>query len=325
MNSEHASQDMDGRDDLSAGDEWPEHYRGFTLQISPDRTVWWQLYNGTERLELSEFPSEVIDSLLEVKHLGGRVHITECGDVLTRVEEDSGDSYQNVYIGSVDLSGDLVPDEGEEYGIPIQPSGLSEGDLWPSVYDGSRYSFAGDRVWWQSGSDHRRHKVEGEFAPSIIRKLKQYKPSGGSFRITPWGDVITLVPSHPAPGTVREQFGELPRVVQNIIKLRKNRDVEMLPVYIGTIEDRDISVKEPRSLTDSLSEEEQEDLASWATGLGTTSRTSNDSHTASTSEDTDQNTSESGTSDGNENTEPPEFTDDPLEWMKQDTKGVSDE
>lgn len=316
---------MGKRDDLSVGDEWPEHYRGFRLQISPDRSVWWQLYNGTARLELSEFPSEVIDSLLDLKHLGGRVHITERGDVLTRLEEDAGDSYRDVYVGTVDLSGDLIPDDGDEYSIPLRPSNLSEGDLWPSVYDGGRYSFAGDRVWWQSGSDHRRHTVEGEFSSTIIRTLKQYKPSGGSFRITPWGDVITLVPSHPAPGTVREQFGELPRVVQNIIKLRKDRDVEMLPVYVGTVENPEITVSEPRSLTDSLSDEEQKDLASWASELGTTSNRSSDSHSASSSGDTDQGTSESSTSDASQDTEPPEFTDDPLEWMNRDTKGVSDE
>jgi hypothetical protein len=316
---------MGARDDLSVGDEWPEHYRGFTLQISPDRTVWWQLYNGTERLELSDFPSEVIDLLLELKHLGGRIHITECGDVLTRLEEDSGDSYQNVYVGSADLSGDLIPDEGDEYGIPVQPSNLSEGDLWPSVYDGSRYSFVEDRVWWQSGSDHRRHMVDGTFSPGIIRTLKQYKPSGGSFRITPWGDVITLVPSHPAPGTVREQFGELPRVVQNIIKLRKDRDVEMLPVYVGKIEDRDITVNEPRSLTDSLSEKEQADLASWASGLGETSSRSSDFHSASNPGDTNQEMDESSMSEDDEEEDLPEFTDDPLEWMKQDTKGESNE
>lgn len=325
MTTEHLSQDMGSRDDLSIGDQWPEHYRGFTLQVSPDRTVWWQLYSGTERLELSEFSSEIIDSLLELKHLGGRIHVTERGDVLTRLEEDGGDDYENVYVGSVELSGELVPDEGTEYSIPVQPSNLSEGDLWPSVYDGSRYSFVGDRVWWQSGSDHRRHMVDGTFSPSIIRTLKQYKPKGGSFRITPWGDVITLVPSHPAPGTVQEQFGDLPRVVQNIIKLRKDRDVEMLPIYVGTIEERDITVKEPRSLTDSLSEEEQTELASWASGLGSTSSRSKESHSTSGSTDNQDETDGSETPENSEEEDLPEFTDDPLEWMKQDFKEGADE
>lgn len=304
-----------GRDDtLSAGDDWPCHYRGFDLQISPNRTVWWQLYQGTDRLHLSPTPDELVDTFLELKPLGGRIHITEDGDVLTRMEEDEGEEYTGVYVGELDLDGELVPPENPEYSVDLRPDELSAGDLWPSVYDGSRYSFVGERVWWNNGQTHKRHKVDSEFPAGILDDLRRFKSTGGSFRITPWGDVITLVNTSPSPGNVAKQFAELPRVVQNIIKLRKERDVEMLPVYVGNIGGTTIEVKEPRSLTDSLSAEERESLSSWASSLGRTSTTSKQSHTATNDGDEEEG-------DEDEDEDVPRFDDDPLEWMEKDMNG----
>ena len=313
---------MENGDSLSPGDEWPDHYRGFSLQINPNGDVWWQLYQGTDRLKLDSFPADLIDTFLEVKPLGGRIHVTEDGDVLTRVE-DSDDEYVEAYVGEAELTGELVPPENPEYRVALRPEELEPGDLWPSVYDGSRYSFVGERVWWQDGSSHRRHVVDGELPGNIMQTLRRYKSDGGSFRVLPWGDVITLVPTHPAPGAVREQFGELPRVVQNIIKLRKERDVEMLPIYIGNMSETSIEVTEPRSLTDDLSEEEQEALASWASSLGTTSKTSTSAHRAQTpgsegEQDTEGEAGGEGDGESEQTDDLPRFDDDPVEWMEED-------
>ncbi|MFC7216030.1 hypothetical protein ACFQO4_18330 [Saliphagus sp. GCM10025334] len=313
---------MGNKSSLALGDEWPEHYRGFQLQISPNGSVWWQLYNGTDRLQLSPEPTDIVDRLLEQKRLGGRIHITENGDVLTRLEDADSGEYKNIYIGEFDLDGELVPEDAPEYSIPIRPTDLEEGDLWPSVYDGARYSFVGNRAWWQNGATNRRHRVEGGLPQRILQPIKQYKPEGGSFRITPWGDVITLVPSHPAPGTVREQFSDIPRVVQNIIKLRKERGVEMLPIYVGNIGDYTIEVNEPRSLTDELSAEERESLSSWASGLGQTSSTSSKEHKTTPTESTKPNSDTNQKDDSSESDESgsdaPEFFDDPVDWIRED-------
>lgn len=272
-------------DTLSPGDEWPHHYRGLSLQASPSGDVWWQLYQGTDRLVLEPAPDEIVEQLLEFKRIGGRMHITEHGDVLTRVEGDD-DEYDDIYVGTIeDLDGELVPQDAPEYSIDLRPEGLEAGDLWPSIYDGSRYSFVGNRFWWHSGDSHKRHPVPDGLPDHIEGELRRYKPDGGSFRVLPWGDVITLIPLHPTPEKVSEQFSDLPRVVRNIIKLRKSRDVEMLPVYIGSLDGYEIEVEEPASLTDSLSEEEQEELAGWAENLGRTSSRSTSAHRASRTDD----------------------------------------
>ena len=326
---------MGGSLDVSKGDDWPAHYRGFRLQISPDRSVWWQLYNGTDRLQLDPVPDSFVDDYLELKPTGGRIHVTETNQVLTRVDEGDRD-FRDVYVGKIEVDGELVPPEHPEFSIDIQPEGLEVGDLWPSVYDGSRYSFLDQRVWWKSGETKRRHMVDGELDADILQRLNRYKSKGGSFRITPWGDVITLVPMHPSPEQVRKQFESLPRVTQNIIKLRKERGVDMLPIYVGTIDDPSISVSDPGSLTDELSEEERESLSSWAGNLGRTSPTSADSHRATSSSQTQTDGTETSDEDDSATTsgrdEPDEKTDqeeeipdeddfpddDPLDWIRRE-------
>lgn len=281
-------------DALSPGDEWTNHYRGLSLQVTPDGNTWWQLYNGTDRLTLEPAPERIIEQLLELKRIGGRMHVTEQGDVLTKIEADDG--YDQVYVGTVDsLDGDLIPRESPEYGINLQPQGLSPGDLWPSVYDGSRYSFSGDRYWWHSSHSHKRHTIPDGLPGRIEDSLRQYKPEGGSFRVLPWGDIITLVSSHPRQQKVSRQFNDLPRVVRNIIKLRKERDVEMLPIYVGTLEECDIAIKEPTSLTDSLSEEEKKSLSSWAENLGQTSDRETKTHRTGNTGSTGNKNSRSST------------------------------
>lgn len=268
---------------LTAGDEWPDYYRGYRLQTNADGDVWWQAYQGTERLYLEPSPSSLLEDLHSIKHLGGRIRVTEGGNVVTRVED--GDEYDDVYVGNFHLSGTLVPRDAPEYGIDVRPEGLSAGDLWPSVYDGSKFSFSGDRIWWQHPQTHDRHPVETTLPSDVLGTLRRLKPRGGSFRVTPWNDVLTLVEDPPNPEQAREQLRDLPRVVKNVILLRRERGVEMLPVYVGSIDTGSIEVSEPRSLTDSISAEEEAQLESWAGSLGATSTTNPDDHRASDDSD----------------------------------------
>jgi hypothetical protein len=260
------------------GDTWEEHYRGFELRINVKEEVWWQVYNGTDRLHLEPKPTGIVEQLLELKPLGGRIRVTEDGAVITRKEKEDVDTsgrgtdledYTPVFVGELELEGSLVPVDAPEYEVPLRPDSLSTGDLWPSVYDGARYSYGSDgRAWWNNPITRNQHPVTGGLPDHVEQALKRVKPEGGSFRVTPAGDVITLVRA-PATQTVKEQFGDLPRVVRNIIKLRRDRaDLQMLPIFVERVDERPFEVEEPRSLTDSLSAEEQEALQGWATSLG---------------------------------------------------------
>ena len=336
---------MTSKTNLSVGDEWPEHYRGLTLHINQNRDCWWQVYNGTDRLYVDAFPDEIIDNLLSLKPIGGRIRLTESGNVLTRLDEDdtaeSVDEYTQVWIGDVAFSGELVPDDAPDMAIPVDPTDLSPGDLWPSVYDGARYSFVPDgRMWWKNSTTKKRHPVTTSLPTTIQATLRQQKPQGGSFRVTPTNDVITLVES-PATDTVKRQFGELPALVRNIIKLRKERaDLEMLPIYVGDLGDTTIEVESPTSLTDQMSAEEQDALEGWAASLGGTTprqpadHTTTDDSTQADSQDT--TTDQEATTPDNQDTssprqetdsgddEGPDFSDDPEEWLGLDMEATEE-
>ena len=294
------------------GDEWENHYRGYRLHTNPDGEVWWQVYQGTDRLYLDPTPQDLVEQLLDVKRLGGRVRVTEGNDVIAREEVD--DEYRDVWVGELSMSGKLVPEDHPEFSVPVRPKGLDAGDLWPSVYDGAKYSFGpgAERVWWQNPDTHKRHPVETPLPDSVTSRLAQYKPSGGSFRVTPWNDVVTLVDAHPAPERVQEQIRDLPRVVKNVLKLRKERGVEKLPVYVGSIDAAPLSVSEPPSLTDSLDAEEQAELESWAGSLGATSATTPDEHSAADPDDAAASASDDGTATSDDYSAVP--NDDPADW-----------
>lgn len=185
-------------------------------------------------------------------------------------------------------------------------------------------------VWWQNPQTSKRHPVSVSLSTDIQNALTRLKPEGGSFRVTPGRDVITLVRS-PATQTVKEQFGDLPRVVQNIIKLRRERaDLQMVPLYVGTLDSVPLSVDDPPSLTDSLSKNEQEALEGWAASLGSTTSTSAESHRADSPETSPESTgddevelteAQSGESniDGSSASDEEQLPeDDPTSWLELD-------
>ena len=301
------------------GDEWDSHYRGYRLRANPDEEVWWQAYQGTDRLFLDPVPDSLVETLLNLKHLGGRIRVTEDNDVITRIEADD-ESYEVVWVGEVSLTGEFVPPEDPEFSIPVAPEGVEAGNLWPSVYDGAKYSFAPgvDRVWWANPGTSKRHPVRASLPAGIKNSLNQYKPRGGSFRVTPWNDVLTLVDLDKLPSGARVEFDNLPRVVKNLISLRKDRGgVQKIPIYVGEIDQTPLTVGSPPSLTDPVSSADL-GLDGWTDSLGTTKTTEPDDHSVETAnndssdEDNAQADSSSGSDSGFDKNELPD--DDPIDW-----------
>ena len=260
---------------ISTGDPWPEHYRGLTLHLNSKGDIWWLPYRGEQRLFVADPPDSLVRDLLDVKPTGAMFRITEHRDVIAKVENQEDGTYDPIFVGRLEEPRQILPDRNEDYPVDLQPTGLDEGDLWPSIYDGARYSLTGpDTIWWHEPDTKRRHKVTDGFPAELAQAIVFHKNGGGSFRITPWGDVITLIDTVPEPEDVIEQFRNLPRPVRNIIELRNDRGVDMLPIYIGNIGDNRITVEEPRALTDPLDEDAQSDIEDWIRSLGPTSSVS---------------------------------------------------
>mgnify|MGYP006875072291 FL=1 len=108
MVTDKSSETGDG-DPSTPGDSWTDYYRGYSFSVNADGEVWWQAYNGTDRLRLDPVPDDVVENLLEMKRQGGRIRVTEAGEVVTRTEiAGSDDAYEVLYVGSTDIDGRLV-------------------------------------------------------------------------------------------------------------------------------------------------------------------------------------------------------------------------
>lgn len=260
---------------LSTGDPWPAHYRGLTLHLDSSGDIWWRPYRGEQRLFVEDPPESLVQALLEVKPRGAMFRVTEHQDVIAKIENHEDGTYDPVYVGRLEEPGRLLPDRDDKYPVELHLSELDEGDLWPSIYDGSLYSLSSpDTIWWHDPDSKRRHQVTDGLPHGIAQAIVFQKNGGGSFRITPWGDVITLIGTVPEPEDAVEQFRNLPRPIRNIVQLRNDRGGDMLPIYVGNIGDNRISIEEPRSLTDPLDEGAQQELEDWIRSLGPTSSAS---------------------------------------------------
>lgn len=254
-----------------AGVNWNEHYRGLRLHINGKKEMWWRQYNGEQRLFVADPPNDLVEKLIDHKPLGGRVHITEQGTVIAKREDDEDDIYEQIYIGELNRGIELHPGGDADFAVTLTPTDLEVGDLWPSVYDGAKYSLtASDEIWWNNPQTKQRHAVTNGIPEGIAQEILLRKNRGGSFRITPWGDVITLIEAVPDPGKAKEQFSDLPRAIQNIIQLRSERGLEMLPIYVGTIDEPAIELTEPRDLTSKINSSEWDDIEQWIESLGPT-------------------------------------------------------
>jgi hypothetical protein len=264
--------------------------------MNADGEIWWRPYSGEQRLFLEDPPAQLVQNLLDIKPQGAMFRVTEHNDVIAKVENGEEGTYDPVFVGRLDEPRQLLPDHSDEYSVDLQPSDVEEGDLWPSIYDGARYSLTGtDRIWWHNPDTRRRHPVQSGISDDIARAITFHKNGGGSFRITPWGDVVTLIETVPRPEDAVEQFRNLPRPVQNIIQLRNDRGNEMLPIYVGNIGESEVRIEEPRALTDALSPEMQQGIEEWIESLGPTSSSSRNQAT-------------------DEQKDTPSFDDDPEEW-----------
>lgn len=241
---------------LRPGDRWNEHYRGTHYHFGADRTIWWEVPETHERVLAVSGADTVVDQLLHLRPTGGSFRATETGAYIIKSQEDPAnpDEWIPLYVQDVDeplLFADVDP-----LGANLRP-----GELWTSFYDGAKYRFSGDRIWWVDPETGRRVPVKDRLPPEVHAVLRQYKPAGGSFRITENGKVIALIPPTPLPARVQEQYQQLTTRQKNLLVVKKKK-TDMVPIYIGEYLDGFVLAHVP-SLNDPLSEDEQKTFASF--------------------------------------------------------------
>lgn len=238
---------------IRPGDVWPGHFRGSKYRVNADGTVWWQLPVGLGRVQAVSGHEVVAQAVLQHRPEGGTFRITEQGEILVK-REFTPLSWTPVYVDDA-----VEPLEFE--GIDVLGDGLEPFDLWTGFYDGAKYSFSGDRVWWRDPETHLVHFTREPLPDAIRQRLQQRKPLGGSLRITENGKVLTLIPPQPVAPNLKKQFDRLSNEQRNLLVVKTER-TQMLPVYVGDFHGG-FTVHPPRRITDPLTEEDQAALISF--------------------------------------------------------------
>ena len=208
------------------GDRWDEHYRGTKYHCKPDGEFWWELPDrqnmATVRIVATGGFQPVADAYLSLRPEGGSLRVTETGVVLTRMPTDT---WEAVYVADYDVPLEFAS-------VDVLGRGVAPLGLWPSFYDGARYSYKGGRLWWRNSADGVWQETRETLPPDIEARFRQVKPDGGSIRVTENGKVLALIAPQPLPPGLKEQYEALTDLQKRLIEV-KMRNVALLPVFLG--------------------------------------------------------------------------------------------
>lgn len=241
---------------IELGAEWPYHYRGTRYHYNNKQEIWWQTFNDGLKVQVKSGHERIINELMKWKTEGGSFRITETGDVIAKVE--NGDLWKTIFVCEMD-----EPFKIDE-NIDLTPRKIKPGDLWPGFYDGARYSYSKDKVWWKNPEGLRQY-IHQTLPNDIMVQLHMKKSFGGSFRITENGYVIALIPKQPLPNNLRKQWEGLSDVQKRLIAT-KVEYTQMLPIYIGRYHEG-ITLKEPEDFSKPLTDTERKKMLDFLDGF----------------------------------------------------------
>ena len=239
---------------LDPGDPWDDsaegYYRGSKYRCSPTGDVRWTLPSGLGKVRAVAGYEDIVSEFLKLRPEGGTFRITEDGAVITKDQT----SFEPIYV--CEYGETLEFEDVDVLGEGVQPL-----DLWPSFYDGSRYSFKRRRTWWRDPQALSwRETIES--LPKLIRdRFLQVKPDGGSIRVTENRKVLTLIKPQPLPRHMKPQYEALNNIQKTLIIINKHA-TDLLPVYLGELHGG-LTLHPSAHLNDPLSPEEEADLMSF--------------------------------------------------------------
>ena len=237
---------------IESGEDWPYHFRGTKYHYTSSQEIWWQTFKDGLKTHVKSGHERIIKNLLPHKTEGGSFRITETGDVIAKIEEKN--EWKPKFICEMD-----EPFEFEEK-INITPEDIQPGDLWTGFYDGARYSYLINKVWWNN-PEGPRQQINQRLPDDVMFQLHKFKPEGGSFRITENGYVITLIQKQPLRPNIKKQWESLSDIQQRIVAV-KIENTDMLPIYIGRYHEG-ITLQEPEDWSKPLSLEQKKKMLAF--------------------------------------------------------------
>lgn len=239
---------------LDRGDLWDDpaegYYRGSKYHCSPEGDIWWALPSGLGKVRAVAGHEDIVAEFLTLRPEGGSFRITEDGAVITRKPA----TFAAIYV--CEYGQTLRFEDVDVLGAGIQPL-----DLWPSFYDGSRYSFKKERTWWRDPEAVSWRETKETLPREIQDRFFRVKPNGGSIRITENGKVLALIGPQPLPRHIEDQYKGLNNTQKTLIAV-KAQTAELLPVFLGDFHGV-LTLRPARGLNEPLSPQEEAELMAF--------------------------------------------------------------
>lgn len=204
-------------------------YRGTTYHIDYNRNVWWQASAAYPRIKALFEDEEILERIIEVRPQGGSFRITEHGEILTKIMDSDGE-YVPIFVGM--MKGKIELDQ-----LTWKPKSPKDGNLWPSIYDGTKLSVnTGGGLMIHIGN-RKAYAKSGheELTKKVLHFIGRY--GGGSFRINENGAILVLMHRAPYPAQIEKQFASLSDVEKRMLDIRRILDKDdRVPIHIGNFE-----------------------------------------------------------------------------------------
>jgi len=107
---------------------------------------------------------------------------------------------------------------------------LSPGMIMTGPLDGEIHHWFNGKVWTRNILGKRCHW--NHIPDELLSALERFKPEGGSFVITCWGNIAALIQPKPLPPEAREQWSKLAEEEKRLLQI-KQKSIQMLPIFLG--------------------------------------------------------------------------------------------
>ena len=152
---------------------------------------------------------------------------------------------------------------------------LSPGMIMTGPLDGEIHHWFNGKIWTKNIQGKRCH---WKHIPSELQSaLKRFKPEGGSFVITCWGNIAALIQPKPLPPEAREQWSKLSEEEKRLLQI-KQKSIQMLPIFLGKFNSEwEIVLEDPVDYSQPISDEEMAEMDDFLSqyGIGKKSSHSN--------------------------------------------------
>lgn len=239
-----------------------KYYRGMKLRFDNKGRIYWRpAKSHNVQIEIVSGLDSVYTELIKLKPETGSFRITESREVLTKVKAEGSEIFDEPKF--VCFANDEIEFKSYKGGIEHNPDSLEPGDLWTGIYDGTRFSFSQGietKIWWNMVEDFNvRYMIEAKNNPlmskEIVSELQRWKPMGGRFCVTIDGHVLTMIDKRMSIEKHRLQGKKMTYDQLELLDVRE-QDTNMFPIYIGTIDTKDmLSFTPPRRLGHPLTKE----------------------------------------------------------------------